>query len=144
MATAATSIKSLSGCLDGDLQELMVPDLAESDTVDFDLRLDSINEGSMRPNPLFGDVGTMSMTLDNVSLTDLRPTIEFYSVSMHLKSCRKCVLASASGVFHKSRLTAIMGPSGAGNVQELFPARASIASRSYGLFFGQELHLFKA
>lgn len=62
----------------------------------------------------FAMFGDYSLDLDAAGLAATRFKIEFYGLSLQLKSRSKHVLRSASGVLPESKLTAIMGPSGSG------------------------------
>lgn len=61
-----------------------------------------------------GMFGEFSLDSAALGLNVSRIRIEFYGLSLQLKSSSKYVLRSASGVLIQSQLTAIMGPSGSG------------------------------
>lgn len=58
--------------------------------------------------------------IEEENLATPRITIEFYGLNLFLQSRSKYVLKAASGILPESKLTAIMGPSGAGTKNRFF------------------------
>ncbi|GMH39179.1 hypothetical protein BSKO_07077 [Bryopsis sp. KO-2023] len=130
-------LASKSKSVNPNRQDAVWADLVHSDDSDSSVESGDDNDNLDMPiiarRPTIGVFGEFSIDMDAVDEHAPTISIEFYGLNLKLKSCAKCVLTAASGRLREARLTAIMGPSGAGKTSLL---NALAGKASYGVLSG--------